>query len=301
MSSQCRLFLSALVGLYFPLALMAADAAPPAAKPAAKPAVANLTAAQIVDKHIAARGGLQAWRGVQTVSWSGKMDVGYADSAVRSARFVRDTARSKNAKKQLLAQQAAEAKVESDKQVQLPFRLEMKRPSKSRVEVEFDGKTAVQVYDGSSGWMLRPYLNRTDWEPFSPEQTKEEAANPGLDGALIDYAKKGTTVEFESVEPVEGHDAYKLKLTMKNGDVRHVWIDTQSFLDVKIEGTPRHMDGRMRTVWVYQRDFRTVQGLMVPFVLETTVDGYKDTHKMVIEKVALNPALDDSKFVPPKS
>jgi hypothetical protein len=61
------------------------------------------------------------------------------------------------------------------------------------------------------------------------------------------------------------------------------------------------MDGRMRTVWVYQRDFRTVQGLMVPFVLETAVDGYKDTHKMVIEKVALNPPLDDSKFVPPKS
>jgi outer membrane lipoprotein-sorting protein len=297
MSSQCRLFLSVLVGLYFPLALMAADTVPPAAKPAA----AKLTAAQVVDKHIAARGGLQAWRGVQTVSWSGKMDVGYADSAVRSTRFVRDSARSKNAKKQLLAQQAAEAKIESEKQVQLPFRLEMKRPGKSRVEVEFDGKTAVQVYDGSSGWMLRPYLNRTDWEPFSPEQTKEEATNPGLDGPLIDYATKGTTVELESVEPVEGHDAYKLKLKMKNGDVRHVWIDAQSFLDVRIEGTPRHMDGRMRTVWVYQRDFRAVQGLMVPFVLETAVDGYKDTHKMVIEKVALNPPLDDSKFVPPKS
>jgi hypothetical protein len=61
------------------------------------------------------------------------------------------------------------------------------------------------------------------------------------------------------------------------------------------------MDGRMRTVWVYQRDFRSVQGLMVPFVLETAVDGYKDTHKMIIEKVGLNPVLDDSLFVRPKS
>jgi hypothetical protein len=40
---------------------------------------------------------------------------------------------------------------------------------------------------------------------------------------------------------------------------------------------------------------------MVPFMLETAVDGYRDTHKMVIEKVALNPLLDDSVFVRPKS
>jgi outer membrane lipoprotein-sorting protein len=272
--------------------LLAADAAPQAAK---------LTAAQIVEKNVAARGGLQAWRGVQTVSWNGKMDVGYGDSAARAARYVSNAQLSHIAKKKLLEPQDAASKPDAAKQIQLPFLLEMKRPSKSRVEIEFDGKTSIQVYDGSSGWMMRPYLNRNDWEPFSPDQAKEEAANSGLDGPLIDYAQKGTKVEFESVVPVEGHNAYQLKLTMKNGDVRHVWIDAQSFLDVKVEGTPRRMDGRMRTVWVYQRDFRSVQGLMVPFVLETAVDGYKDTHKMVIEKVSLNPVLDDSMFARPKS
>ena len=58
---------------------------------------------------------------------------------------------------------------------------------------------------------------------------------------------------------------------------------------------------RMRTVWVTQRDFRSVQGLRVPFVLETAVDGYADTHKMFIDKVALNPKLDDALFVKPKA
>jgi len=291
MSSQGRLFLGAVAGLCFPLALLAADAAPKAAK---------LTAAQVVDKHIAARGGLQAWSGVQTIAWNGKMDVGFGDSAARAARYVSNAANTKSVKKKL-AQLEAEGKPETAKQVQLPFLLEMKRPTKSRVEIEFDGKTSIQVYDGSNGWMMRPYLNRTDWEAFSPEQAKVQAAEAGLDGLLFDYAKKGTKVDLESVDPVEGHDAYKLKLTIKSGDIRHVWIDAQSFLDVKVEGTPRRMDGRMRTVWVYQRDFRSVQGLKVPFVLETAVDGYKDTHKMVIEKVSLNPVLDDSMFARPKS
>ena len=99
---------------------------------------------------------------------------------------------------------------------------------------------------------------------------------------------------------MEGRDAYKLKLTTKAGDVQHVWIDTQSFLDVKVEGAPRRMDGKMRTVWIYQRDFRPVQGLTVPFVLETAVDGFHETHKMVVEKVQVNPKLDDGLFAKPK-
>jgi outer membrane lipoprotein-sorting protein len=275
-----------------PAALLAADA-----KPASAP---RLSAQEIVDKYVAARGGLQAWHALQSISYTGKMQVGYGNSAARSAQYVSDAALSLKAQERKIRQQIAEAKPQAA-QVQLPFVLEMKRPNKSRVEIEFEGKTAVQVYDGQSGWLMRPYLNRDDWEPFSADQARMQAAEPGLDGLLLDSASQGTKVDFESVEPVEGHPAYKLKLTLKSGEVRQVWIDAKSFLDVKIEGTPRRMDGRMRTVWVFQRDFRSVQGVTVPFVLETAVDGYPDRHQMVIEKVALNPKLDDAAFAKPKA
>jgi len=137
-------------------------------------------------------------------------------------------------------------------------------------------------------------------EPFTAEEAKNEAGKGDLTGPLIDYAAKGTRVDLEKMDPVEGRDTYKLKLTMKDGRVQHVWIDAQSFLDVKVEGVPRRMDGRMRDVWIYQRDFRSVQGLMIPFVLETAVNGFPDTHKMLIEKVAVNPKLDDALFAKPK-
>jgi outer membrane lipoprotein-sorting protein len=61
------------------------------------------------------------------------------------------------------------------------------------------------------------------------------------------------------------------------------------------------MDGRMHNVVVYQRDFRNVQGLMIPFVLETAVEGYRETHKVNIEKVEVNPKLADSLFTKPQS
>jgi outer membrane lipoprotein-sorting protein len=261
--------------------------------------VAHLTAAQIVDKNVAARGGASAWHAVQTMSWSGKMDAGSADSAERGARYIQDNA-AKSSKKELAALSSGTGNVPDTKQVELPFTLSMERPHKSRLELVFAGKTAVQVYDGTNGWKVRPFLNRNDVEAFTDAEVKSEAKKPELDGPLIDYAAKGSKIELAGVDSVEGHPAYNLKVTAKDGVVQHIWIDAQSFLEVKVEGSQRRMDGRMRTVWVYQRDFRAVQGVTLPFVLETAVDGYRETHKIVIEKVTVNPKLDDALFAKPK-
>jgi outer membrane lipoprotein-sorting protein len=230
------------------------------------------------------------------------MEAGTGDSNARSAMYVANTFSTHNGKPTPQAIARAEQvneKIKAAPQMELPFVLDMKRPNKSRIELVFSGKTAVQVYDGKQGWKLRPYLNRNDYEPFTADETKSQAGLWDLDGPLIDYAAKGTKVEADGVEAVEGHDAYKLKVTLKSGRVEHVWVDAQSFLDVKVEGTPRHMDGKMRTVWVFQRDFRKVDGVLIPFVLETAVEGYPNTHKMALEKVTVNPKLDESLFTKP--
>jgi outer membrane lipoprotein-sorting protein len=239
-------------------------AIPLAAAAAVPDAPANLSAAQIVDKDVAAKGGLAAWRAVQTMSFSGKMEAG------------------------------------GKQNTQLPVLLELKRPHKTRVEIEFQNDKAIQVYDGVKGWKYRPFLGRTDVEPFSPQELEVASVEPELDGPLVDYASKGTKVDLEGVEKVEGRDAYKLKLTLKGGQVRRVWVDTQTFLEAKIEGAPRRMDGRMRHVEVFYRDYKNVNGLMVPHVLETSVQGVKRSYKMVFETVLVNPKLDDSLFVAPK-
>ena len=290
MRSRRRRVLLGLLTVCVPAALWAADAR-----------AAGLTAEQIVEKHVAARGGLAAWHAVQTMSWAGKMDAGVGDSVARSQNYLTQTWGSKSPKVRaaMVAAAKTESPKEAPKQVQLPFVLEMKRPGKSRIELEFTGKTAIQVYDGKEGWLKRPYLNRNDWEPFSAEQAKASAGKWDMDGPLIDYAAKGTKVALEGVEKVDARDAWKLKLTLKDGAVQHVWIDQKSFLDVKVEGTPRRMDGKMHTVWIMQSDFRSVQGVKVPFELETVVEGYPDRHRMQLEKVAVNPKLDDSRFVKP--
>jgi hypothetical protein len=284
------LLASILVGLCVSRGLVAADS---------KVTAPNLSAVQIVEKHVAARGGLQAWRAVQTLAVTGKMDAGYGDSAARSRRLA-EGGLGASVKRAHNDTVVGAAKDKPDQQVQLPFKLEMKRPHKSRLEIEFAGKTAVQVYDGKEGWKLRPYLNRNNADPFTAEEAKTESEKAELEGPLVDYAVKGTKVELAGVEAVAGHPAYKLKLTMKGGDTQNIWIDSQSFLDVKVEGIPRRMDGKMHKVWVLQRDFRSVQGLQIPFVCETVVEGYPQTHALTLQSVAVNGALDDARFSKPQ-
>ena len=195
-------------------------------------------------------------------------------------------------------------------EAQLPFVLEMERPRKQRFEIKFRGQTAVQVYDGSNGWKLRPYLNRLDVEPYTADEAKMASMQSELDGPLIDYVAKGTRIELAGLDQVEGHETYKLKLTLKTGQTMHVWIDSQTFLESKIEGQPRRLDGKIHPVEIYYRDYRPVNGLQVPFLLETRVLPFESpeqqrsisaipAEKIVIEKVVVNPKLDASRFTKP--
>jgi len=261
---------------------------------AAESAGTGLSAAQIVDKNVAARGGLQAWRAVQSLSLEGKMGAG----GNRRAALPVDNPHLK---------ELANTLRRPSEEVQLPFLMEMKRPRKVRVELQFKGQTAVQVYDGANGWKLRPFLNRHEIEPFSEEELKIASNQEDLDGPLVDYAAKGSNVELAGTENVEGRDTYRIKVTEKTGRTFHLWVDAGTFLEAEIEGQPRRLDGTDHPVEIYYRDYRTVDGLQFPFVMETRVLsvgknalGFRDTpvppEKIVIDKVVVNPKVEEKLF-----
>jgi outer membrane lipoprotein-sorting protein len=224
----------------------------------------NLSAAEILSKNAAARGGLQAWQNVQTLSMSGKMDAGGKPN------------------------------------VELPFVMELKRPRKSRLELTVGKDTAIQVFDGQNGWKIRPFLNRRDVESYTQDELKAAASQSDLDGPLMEATGKGMNVDLENTETVEGRRAYVLKVTQADGSFRSVWVDAATFLEIKIEGTPRRLDGKYHTVSTFLRDFRAVNGLQIPHVIETSVEGVKQTEKIRIEKVVVNPKLEDSLFSKPQ-
>ena len=225
----------------------------------------ELSAEQIVQKNVQARGGAEAWRKVQTMVWHGHMEG--ADPSVGSAGFV----------------------------------LEQKRPNKMRFQLNVMGQRTARIFDGRNGWKVRSNQDGTpSVQPFTPQELRFAQGEVVIDTPLIAYDPERVAVELDGIDQVEGRMAYRLILRRPSGDRHSVWIDAQTFLDVRYERTSYTAAGQPRTVSVFYRDFRTVDGLQIPYTIETGAGG-KTAEKMVIDEVAVNPPVEDRTFARPIS
>lgn len=258
---------------------------------------AERAAESIIDKNAEARGGLKAWRKVKAMSMAGNLEAGVPRDPLKLAESYLRTRTETKAEARRAVLHNADAS--APKQVLLPFALELKRPHATRLEVKFQGTTAVQVFDGARGWKVRPFLGRHEVEPFTDEELRLASLQAELDGPLMDHSAKGNKVELAGTEKVEGRDTYKLKVTTPSGQIRQVWIDAKTFLDARVDGT-RLMDGKPRQVYTYYRDYKSVDGLMIPHTLETVVEGVNGSEKILVDHVSLNTEVADARFSKPE-
>ena len=182
--------------------------------------------------------------------------------------------------------------------MEAPGVMVQKRPEMARLEFTIQGLTAVQAYDGSKAWQIMPFMGKKDAELMSADETKEMEETADLDGPLVDYKAKGNTVELLGKEKVEGTDVYKLKVTLKNGDVQTEFIDADSFLEIR-EETTRTVRGTEHNFESSIGDYKEVGGIIFPFAIESGVKGTDQKQKITISKIELNLPADDAIFKMP--
>jgi hypothetical protein len=234
-----------------------------AAEPATAPA---LTAEQIVERNAAARGGVEAWRKIESMAWAGRVE-----SASRGGR-------------------------------QVPFLLQQKRPDRTRFEVTVDGQKAVRAFDGTSGWKLRPgSTGQPEVQPYTADELNFARGALVIGGPLMAQVARGATVSLAGVQVIEGRQAYALGLRLASGGSYRVWIDAQTFLELRYDREFVTAQGRPAVNSVVFADYRPVEGLQVPFVVETGTPDGTSRDRLVIERLALNPRLDDRIFGKPGS
>ena len=220
------------------------------------------TVDELIAQNVEARGGMDKLKAIQTLRISGKMTMGPG--------------------------------------IEAPMTLEMKRPKRMRMEFTFQGMTGIQAYDGENGWQLMPFGGRKDPEPMSPEDLKDAEEQADMDGPLVDYKEKGHTVELLGQESVEGADVYKLKVSLKNGDIRYIYLDAEYFLAIKGEGK-RMIRGSEVETEVSFGDFKEVEGVMFPHTIESGAKGGPERQKLVIETIEVNVLIDDARFKVPEA
>jgi len=181
---------------------------------------------------------------------------------------------------------------------EIPFVVEQKRPNMIRQEFIFQGLTGITAYDGKEGWKIQPWEGKKEAEGLDEEEMKQIVEDSDFDGPLVNYQQKGNKVEFVGMDPVEGSDAYKLKVTLGSGDVEYYYMDTDYFVPIKID-VSRMVRGAPREYETVLGDYKEVAGWYIPFSTETNVKGSQDKAKVEFDTIDANVTLDDSRFSKP--
>ena len=142
------------------------------------------------------------------------------------------------------------------------------------------------------------------WESINGKVTKRPAdqelelreLDGDFDGFLVDYKAKGHAVEYVGRAKAGGVENYKLKVTLKSGAVRHVYLDQTTYLERKQEGTMTLPDGKVPVILTFG-DWRDVNGVKFPFAIdEERVSFPPQTFAIYTERIELNPVIDDAVF-----
>lgn len=215
---------------------------------------------EILAKNLEARGGADKIKAVKTVRLTGRMTVGPG--------------------------------------LEAPVVMEFKRPTKMRMDFTIQGMTGSQAFDGKGGWQIMPFQGNPNPEPMSPDDVKDAEEQADVDGPLVDWKAKGHAVELVGKEKVEGTDAWKLKITMKGGDVRYVFLDADAYLEIRGEGKRKIRGTEMETEQTVS-DYKEVGGLVMPHAFEGGPKGSPMRQKITIDKIELDVDIDDARFAMP--
>jgi hypothetical protein len=221
------------------------------------------TADELVTKNIEAKGGLEKIKAVKTLRMSGR--------------------------------------AEQPDGPPLAVVIEHARPDEIRQDITIAGMTMVQAYDGKAGWMIQPFGGRKDPQLMGEDDLRDLTVDADIDGPLVDYKAKGNTVEYMGHDTVDGDDALRLKVTLKNGDVLYYDLDPDSYLEIRREAQEFIRGSIKETVMEYG-SYKAVEGVMYPFSM--AVWPKSDPTQMLtvsFDKVEVNVPLANSVFAVPAS
>ena len=179
--------------------------------------------------------------------------------------------------------------------IQLAYLQTKKRPGEVCTEATLQGMTQVDAYDGKEGWKISPFQGRKDPEKMSADDVKSLMEDAEIDGPLVDWKAKQSTVDYLGTEDVDGTLAYKLKVVRKNGDVSFVYLDPDHFLEIRIL-TQRTKHGAQEEVEIDLGDYEKTAGVFVPTSIESGRKGDPDKQKIIIDRAEANVPVDDAMF-----
>jgi outer membrane lipoprotein-sorting protein len=173
------------------------------------------------------------------------------------------------------------------------LRVEFKRPDRMRMEIGLPGKTLVRLLDGDSGWTLDTSGTHSEFKPMSADELEQARREADIDGPLVDSKAKGIRIAVAGQSQVQGRATDELEITFQDGTLQRYQLDAATHEPVG--WAERDVKHRATTFVAAQR----VDGVLFPTSIETAATGGHPAQRILIERIELNPPLDDTRFRPP--
>ena len=214
------------------------------------------TADEIIQKHIAAMGGLDAFNSVTSVKITGIVTAQGMD---------------------------------------LPVTTQIINGKAMRTDVEVMGQSITNVYYNGTGWKINPFAGAETATEVTGTELIDFKGQASLVSNLMDYKSRGHQVELLSPEEMDGITVQKLKLTSKeDGRITTYYINDATSL-VHKSVTKREMQGQEFDFETYYSDYKEFGGIKFAMSRSQKVEG-QVVQEMNMEKVELNAAIDESIF-----
>lgn len=219
-----------------------------------------LTADELIAKNIEARGGAAAIAAIESIEMNGKLVIAFGDF-----------------------------------KIDLGYRQINARPSFYRSEATVQGLTQIQAYNGSEGWKVDPFQGRRDPDKMGADEAREMARSADLDGPLVNAMETAKNVTYLGTEDVDGTEAHKLQLDLKDGDTQIVWLDPDYFLEIRVL-TQSQYRGALQESETDLGDYEKVNDVYFPFSIESGQKGQPKAFKLVIDSAKANVEVDTNQF-----
>jgi outer membrane lipoprotein-sorting protein len=177
----------------------------------------------------------------------------------------------------------------------LPMEMKMKRPNKFRMEMEMQGKTMIQAYDGENGWLIAPWVS-SEPQDLTGAQLDQAMDQANIDGELYNYAEKGFSAELLGKEFIDDTEVFNIKLISKEGTEKNYYIDTDNYFVRKVKA---RVDAQGQEVEVEQNmnDYREFEGVMMATNIESK--SPMGAANIIFERIIFGEQIDDSIFIKP--
>ncbi len=219
------------------------------------------TADEIVAKHIEARGGAAAFTTLKTV----KMEATLAVAGIEA-----------------------------------PTKIAVVNGKAHRMDVSAMGNDITTVINGTMGWGINPMAGSGKPEAMPAELLKGTSTQTDLSGGLLNYKDKGNTVELLGTEKLTSGDAFKVKLTLKDGAVITHFFDAKTFYIVQTKAN-MNVGGQSFDADVLYSGHKATEGIVFPMTQEITNHPQYGSMISTYTKIEVNPAVDEAVFVMPKN